>query len=162
MTGPLDQLKVDPLCEVETCLKQDCEVNLDGVPHPFRVIDMDDSPPLAKGARSPSPAKGARCDYLFVGAVDANASALHVVPLELKSSGFNAVRVSKQLERGAIVAAKVVPKVAYRFTPVVAHDGAHRRQIMKLRKLRVSFRGKEYLIKVMKCGTRLVEVLGKV
>ncbi len=154
MTGPLDQVKIDSRCEVETCLRQKCKVNLDGVPHPFRLIDMDHS--------SSPPAKGARCDYLFVGAVDTKANALHVVPLELKSSSFKADGVKKQLEGGAIVANKVVPKGECEFVPVVAYKRAARWQIKSLAQHPVSFRGKEYLIKVMKCGTGLVEVLGKV
>ena len=84
---------------------------------------------------------------------------LRIVPLELKSSGFRASGVSKQLAGGAKLAEKVVPGGQCRFVPVVVHDGAHRWQIQELAKHPVTFRGMEYAIKSLKCGTSLSEVL---
>ena len=108
-----------------------------------------------------SPATGGRCDYLFIGeSSDRAKRILYVVPLELKSSGFKAGSVSKQLTGGARAAQRVVPKVpACRFVPIVAHDGAHRKQINDLAKRRVSFRGKKYPIKVVRCGEPIADLL---
>ena len=106
-----------------------------------------------------SPATGSRCDYLFIGVEEGQVNDLQIVPLELKSTGFHATGVSKQLAGGAKSAEKMVPGVPCRFVPVVVHNGAHRRQIRALAKQRVTFRCKEHAIKVLKCGACLSEIL---
>ena len=138
-----EQVEVDAHCLSQECEKQGCEVGLDGVPPPFHLIDMD---------HPESPAKGSRCDYLLIGQDRGSNYDLYVTPLELKSSGFRAQAVSKQLAGGATAAAKVVPKARCRFVPVVAHAGAHRREIDKLAKHPVHFRDKPYAIKLLRCG----------
>ena len=148
MTSAFDQVKVDAGCLSQECEKQDCEVGLTDVPSPFYLIDID----------LDSLAKGSRCDYLLVSA-GYERNGLYVAPLELKSSGFRAQAVSKQLAGGAKVAALRVPKARCRFVPVVAHDGAHRREINKLAKHPVHFRGKPYAIKLMRCGEELAKHL---
>ena len=148
MTSAFDQVTVDARCLSQECEKQCCEVGLVGAPCPFHLIDMD----------LDSLAKGSRCDYLFVGA-GYGRNGLYVAPLELKSSGFHAQAVSGQLAGGARAAERLVPKARCRFVPVVAHGGAHRREINKLAKHPVRFRGKPYAIKLMKCGGDIAEVL---
>ena len=148
MTSAFDQVNVDARCLSQECEKQGCEVGLTGAPCPFYLFDMD----------LDSLAKGSRCDYLFVGA-GYGRNGLYVVPLELKSSGFQAQAVSKQIVGGAKVADRRVPKAPCRFVPVVAHGGAHRREIDKLAGHPVRFRGKPYAIKLMKCGGDIAEVL---
>lgn len=150
MTTAFDQVTVDSRCLVQECDKQGCTVDLAGAPRPFRLIDMD---------RPGAPATGARCDYLFIGVAKATTTELDVVPLELKSSGFRAAGVSKQLAGGAKTAERVVPRVRCRFVPVVAHAGAHRRRVRELAKQRVAFRGRRYAIKMLKCGAALSEAL---
>ena len=149
MTSALDQVSVDARCLSQECEKQGCEVGLGGVPRPYHLIDMD---------RPGSPAKGSRCDYLLIGA-GYGRNDLYVTPLELKSSGFRAQAVSKQLAGGAKAADRLVPKARCRFVPVVAHDGAHRREINKLAKHPVRFRDKPYAIKTMKCGGEVAKAL---
>ena len=148
MTSAFDQVNVDAGCLSQECEKQGCEVGLAGVPCPFYLIDMD----------LDSLARGSRCDYLFVGAGHGR-NGLYVAPLELESSGFHAQAVSKQLAGGAKVADRRVPKAPCRFVPVVAHGGAHRREINKLAKYPIRFRGEPYAIKLMKCGGDIAEVL---
>ena len=149
MTSAFDQVKVDAGYLSQECEKQGCEVDLAGVPSPFHLIDLD---------RPESPAARPRCDYLLVGTWYGR-NGLYVAPLELKSSGFRAQAVSKQLASGAKVADRLVPRTQCRFVPVVAHDGAHRREINKLAKHPVHFRGKPYAIKLMKCGEELAKHL---
>lgn len=149
MTSAFDQVDVDARCLSQECEKQGCEVGLTDVPCPFHLIDMD-----GPG----SPARGPRCDYLLVGA-GYGRNGLYVAPLELKSSGFHAQAVSGQLAGGARAAERLVPKARCRFVPVVAHGGAHRREINKLARHPVRFRGKPYAIKLMKCGGDIAEVL---
>ena len=143
MTSAFDQVTVDAGCLSQECEKQGCEVDLLGVPRPFHLIDMD---------HPESRATGGRCDYLLVGVEHGSDYDLYVAPLELKSSGFNPQGVFKQLTGGAKVADKIVPKAQCRFVPIVAHNGAHNREIHKLAKHLVHFRGKRYAIKTMKCG----------
>ena len=150
MTTAFDQVTIDAKCLVRVCEKQGCSVGLADLPKPFRLIDMD---------HPASPAKGARCDYLFIGVGEPKANDLRVVPLELKSSGFRASGVSKQLAGGAKSAERVVPGGQCRFVPVVVHDGAHRRQIQELAKHPVTFRGTKYIITSLPCGASLSEVL---
>ena len=142
MTSAFHQVTFDPRSLSQECEKQGCRVELTDVPCPFHLIDMD-LDPLATGPR---------CDYLLIGEDGGPNHNLYVVPLELKSSGFHAEAVSRQLAGGAKVADRRVPKVRCQFVPVVAHGGVHRREVDKLAKHPVRFRGKTYAIKVMKCG----------
>ena len=150
MTSAFEQVKVDDSSLSQECEKQGCEVGLTDVPCPFYLIDMD---------HAKSRATGSRCDYLLIGVDHGSDYDLYVAPLELKRSGFNPQSVSEQLTGGARVAGKVVPRVGCRFVPVVAHDGAHRREINKLAKHPVRFRGKPYAIKTMKCGEEIAKHL---
>ena len=151
MTSPLDQVAVDPACLVHECEKQGCEVDLAGAPSPSYLIDMD---------HKRSPARVTRCDFLFIGkSSDSEKCDLYVAPLELKSSGFRPYSVSKQLAAGAKVADRTTPRARCRFTPIVVHDGAHRRQINDLAKHPVPFRGSNYAIKVMRCGEPIADLL---
>ena len=149
MTSAFEQVDVDARCLSEECGKQGCEVGLAGAPRPFHLIDMD-----GPG----TPARGERCDYILVGA--GLGHDLYVVPLELKSSGFHAQAVSRQLLGGARAAGRLVPKAPCRFVPVIAHCGAHRREIDKLARHPVSFRGKSHAIRLMKCGEDIERALG--
>ena len=147
MTSAFKQVKVDADCLSRECEKQGCKIGLTDVPQPFHLIDMDRDP-LARGSR---------CDYLLVG--EDCQQDLYVVPMELKSSAFRPPSVAKQLAGGAKVAHRRVPKVRCRFVPVVAHDGAHRKQINDLAKCAVHFRGTPYAIKTMNCGEEVAKHL---
>ena len=151
MTSAFEQMDVDGLCLSDECKKHGCKVGLSEARRPFHLIDMD-----GPG----TPRTGGKCDYLLVGANDGPSYDLYVVPLELKSSGFHAQAVSRQLLGGAKVADRLVPKAPCRFVPVVAHGGAPRREINKLAKHPVSFRGKPHAIQLMKCGEDIEKVLG--
>lgn len=103
--------------------------------------------------------EGSRCDYLLVGADNGPNHDLYVAPLELKSSGFHAHSVARQLAGGTRAAEKIVPKARCRFVPVVAHRGAHRREINRLARHPVRYRGKPHAIRLMRCGDELAEAL---
>lgn len=166
MTSPVDHIDntVDPGCLAEICEKQGCTVGLEGAPHPFRLIDMDhpDSPVGRDARRRRVRQRGAkRCDYLFIGEDDED-TALYVVPLELKSSGIKASTVSSQLRAGAKIAERIVSgSSSIRFVPVAAHGGMHRKQIKDLAKpgMGIPFRGKEYPIRLIRCGEPLTATL---
>ena len=148
MTSAFEQVDVDASCLSHECEKQGCQVGLAGLSRPFHLIDMD---------HPKSPAKGSRCDYLVIGAEGPND--LYVVALELKTAAFRAEPVSKQLAGGARAAERVVPKAPCRFVPVVANKGVHRREIDRLAKHPVRYRGERYAIKLMGCGEDLLDAL---
>lgn len=157
MTSPLEHLdtRIDSGCLVEGCSRRGCAAGLDGAPSPYRLIDLDHPD-------SPARASAGRCDYLFIGEDDGGAG-LHVVPLELKSSGIRAGKVSSQLRAGAGIAERIVPGASsIRFVPVAAHGGKlHRRRFNELAKPanRVPFRGKRYPIRLIRCGEPLSAAL---
>ena len=107
---------------------------------------------------SPAKKTGGRCDYLFIGE-EGRGNALLVAPLELKSSGFHATSVAKQLAAGARSADEVVPGGQCLFVPVVVYERAHRDQFRRLKGQHVTFRRKKYAIRSLKCGGSLSEVL---
>lgn len=149
MSAPFEQVHVDPRCLVNHCEKQGCALRLEDAPKPFCLIDMD---------HPQSPARGKRCDYLFIGEGDEGVD-LCVVPLELKSSGINPATAVRQLQGGSKVAERITPRVQSRFVPVVAHERSHRSEIHRLAKRRVMFRGGNYAVKVMRCGDLLSKAL---
>ena len=153
MTAPLERLdeRIDPGCLVEGCSRPGCAVGLEGAPSPYRLIDLDHPD-------SPARPSATRCDYLFIGEADGGAR-LHVVPLELKSSGIRVGAVSSQLRAGAKIAERIVPDASsIRFVPVAAYGRKpHRRLFNELARPanRVPFRGKRYSIRLMRCGELL-------
>ena len=157
MTSPLERLdaRIDSGCLVEECSRPGCAVGLEGIPDPYRLIDLDHPD-------SPARANAARCDYLFIGEDDRGAR-LHVVPLELKSGGIRVGTVSSQLRAGARIAERIVPGASsIRFVPVAASGGKlHRRRIDDLarRVNGVPFRGERYSIRLIRCGEPLSRAL---
>ena len=153
MTSPLERLdaRIDPGCLAEGCSRSGCAVGVEGAPSPYRLIDLDHPD-------APARASATRCDYLFVGEADEGAG-LHVVPLEFKSSGVRAGKVSSQLRAGARIAERIVPGASsIRFVPVAAHGGKlHRRRINELARPAngVPFRGQRYSIRLIRCGEPL-------
>ena len=157
MPSPLAQVdrKVVPGCLACACGKRGCNVELGDAPRPFRLIDMDH-------ADSPAGARATRCDYLFI-AEDHGDTRLYVVPLELKSSGLDIGRVRPQLEAGARIAERVVPRTpSTRFIPVAVHGRRlPRKKINDLRKSENSilFRKHRYQIQLIRCGDSLSQAL---
>lgn len=149
MCTPFEQVDVDSRCLVEHCEKQGCVVGLEDAPEPFYLIDMD---------HEQSPARGSRCDYLFIG-IGSEGVDLYVVPLELKSSGAKAATVVRQLQGGSRAAERVTPRARSQFVPVVAHERSHRSEIQRLAQRKVTFRGGNYAVKVIRCGGLLSKAL---
>ena len=157
MPSPLEQIdrKVKAGCLACTCGKRGCDVGLGDAPQPFRLMDLDH-------ADSPAGARATRCDYLFVAEGDGD-TRLYVVPLELKSGGLNIGKVRSQLEAGARIAERVVPRSpATRFVPVAVHGGdIPRKKITDLFKSEnsIPFRNDHYRIRLIRCGDSLSQAL---
>ena len=134
--------------------RKDCDISLEDAPRPRVVIDFDKpGSPLGKSRK--------RCEYLFV--ADGEGGGGWVVPMEFKSSRMNVSRVAEQLQAGAQVAERLVPKQnPISFRPVaVVHQFANKKQRRDLKEARnaVRYRGYCEPVRVLRCGSLLTEVL---
>ena len=150
----VDQVRqnIDEECLARRCRRDGCTLTLESLEQPFLLIDMDHK-------QSPSDRRGGRnCDYIFVG----NEGNL-IAPLELKRGKLHAKVVVAQIQAGATVADKIVPRgVRTRFRPVAAYGGtAHRAELRLLTTSRVRFRSQENRIALVRCGTPLLGALQK-
>lgn len=149
--------KTSSECHVGKCTKEGCNVSLEDTPSPHLLIDMDYSAlEIPPGSR--------RCDFLFVGC-EGTRGAGWVVPLELKSGSPRVTDIVEQLQAGAQFAEARIP-VQHKptFLPVAVYGGKlHRAERDKLKKSqnKISFRGKTYEIKLMRCHTPLKNVLSR-
>lgn len=135
--------KVSKSCCVKVCKKEGCKVSLPSNCRQQVLIDMDDR-------ESPAKKHGKRCDFLFVGEAKGEG---WVVPIELKRGKASSSEVVPQLQAGAKVAEKVVPKNAdLRFRPVVAAGRFDKYERGLIRKKEVKFRGMSGLVCWIECG----------
>ena len=139
---------VPPPCRASCCERHGCSVDLVGCSARRAVVDMD-------CLALPIPPEQERCDYLFVGEED---DTTWVVPIELKSGDIgNVNEVLRQLQGGAMTADAWLPEEGeFDFLPVVAHGKPIRlRSRERLRRLKVSLRGKTRAAETMRCGCPL-------
>ena len=142
--------KVSKSCCVKVCKKEGCRVSLPSKCRQQVLIDMDHR-------ESPAEKPGKRCDFLFVGEAKGDG---WVVPIELKKGKASSGEVVPQLQAGAKLAEKVVPKNAeLRFRPVVAAGRFDKYERGLLRKKEVKFRGMRELVRWIKCGESLAKVI---
>lgn len=143
--------KVSKKCCVRRCQKEGCKVPLSNELNPFVLIDMDQPCSLSeKNAK--------RCDFLFFSGYEGKD---WVVPLELQKGKAYASKILEQLQAGADIAEKLVPKGEnLEFRPVAAYGGDLRRNEWNvLRQTKVKFRQKRELVRLKKCGTNLTQFL---
>lgn len=144
-------------CHARRCTKEGCNVPLKNAPSPHLLIDMDCS------ALEIPPDSG-RCDFLFVGC-EGTRGAGWVVPLELKRGSPSATDVVEQLRAGARFAeTQISTQHEPAFLPVAVYGGKlHRAESDKLKRSqnKVSFCGKTYEIKLMRCNTPLKNALSR-
>ena len=143
---------VPPPCRASCCERHGCSVDLRSCLEGRVIVDMDClAIPLRSDQR--------RCDYLVVGDEEA---VTWVVPIELKSGSVgNVNEVLRQLEGGAMTADAWLPGgCEFEFLPVVAHGkDLPRRAWERLRRLKVSLRGKERSPGRVRCGDPLLSLL---
>lgn len=145
--------KVSKSCCAKLCKKEGCKVSLPSKCRHRVLIDMDPR-------ESPAGKHGKRCDFLFVGEAKGEG---WVVPIELKKGKVNSSEVVPQLQAGAKVAEKVVPKDAeLRFRPVVAYGRIrkHERNLFQEEKNKIWFREMREPILLIKCGSSLNQAIG--
>lgn len=144
--------KIPATCRVLRCIEQGCEVRLEGMPScPHRLAIGLNCEELGITHRK-------RCDYLFVAHTDAM---VYVALIELKSGRVDsATEVAKQLQGGADhLAATLLPSnVACQFRPVLAYRTMHKEILKQLRKKTVRLYGRKEPIKLVHCGSKLMDV----
>ena len=111
--------------------KNNCKVNLTGVPRPFIAIDMDHK-------KAPVKQNETKCDYIFIG----GRTDVFLAPLELMKGKADATKIIRQLQAGADIAAhRIIPKnERVQFQPVAVCGEYHRKEVRKLRRSRIYFR----------------------
>ena len=159
MTGLVEAVrrKIEDSCiEAGPLLwRKDCEVSLEDAPRPHVAIDFDKpGSPLGKSK--------IRCEYLFV--ADRDGGGGWVVPMEFKSSRMRVSKVAEQLQAGARVAERLVPKQSpISFRPVaVVYESMNKKQRKDLKDTgnAVRYRGCREPVRVLRCGDLLTGVLG--
>ena len=139
----------DAKCIVKRCKKGKCSLKLDGVPEPHVVVDFDKP-------GSPLGEQETRCDYLFV---SAGMPGL-VVPMELSAGNKRPTKHIDQLQAGADIACKTLPKTEMLFLPVfVGRVKPNERR--EIRKKRIRIRGKNVVLEAIACGGALKDALKK-
>ena len=157
MTGLAEAVrrKIEASCiEAGPLRRKDCEISLEDAPEPRVVIDFDKpGSPLGKSQK--------RCEYLFV--ADRDGGGGWVVPMEFKSSRMNVSRVAEQLQAGARIAERLVPRQnPISFRPVaVIYESVNKKQRRDLKEAgnAVRYRGRSEPVRVLQCGSLLTEVL---
>ena len=124
-----------------------------GVPVEHVAVDLDCD---ALGI----PADRKRCDYLFFGIGQNDA---WVSPIELKSGAFRGGPASAQLQAGADIADAWIPNgLRFRLVPVLASgQGVHKEVRRALRGKPITLRGQSRRPVLIRCGSRLMEALGR-
>ena len=133
--------------------RQGCKVLLNDLPSRRIVVDLDKVGSL-KGNQ-------ARCDFLVIVELDPNCAVL-VVALEIKKGRLNGSEVTRQLQAGANLAAEwTAGHQPVEFLAVAAVGSVPKLERRELRKLKVSFRGRKHVPRIMSCGSKLVPVIDK-
>ena len=152
MTNIVDCVRrnVNEWCvEMDEIRKGDRSVSLGNPLQSCSATDLDDENALAHRNRQ-------RCDYSFIASADEN----WVIPIELKATGLNPNKVTKQLSAG--VAAKIVPRrINSKFVPVAVVEAASKKQLEALRDpdAMIRFRGLKEYIRVIYCGDLLTDAM---
>ena len=140
-------------CRVHDCNKDGCSISVRTATPRHVVIDLDCS-----ALRIPRDRK--RCDYVFIGEKNRRN---WIVPIELKSGGFNAADVVDQLQGGADAAGDWIPPgVHFLFVPVLAHgtSAVRRKQRTEFRSKKIDMRGRKKQVVMIRCGGSLKDLLG--
>ena len=145
--------KVRHSCQVGICNKDRCSVSLNSAPSTRVIVDMD-CEEISKIQT------GKICDYIFFGE---NKDAAWVVPIELKSGKFKSSHVVQQLQDGIKLAEDWIPPgCKFRLVPMLFRNKqtrVHRIEFANLRKARIKFRKRKFMIEVHGCGDTISESL---
>ena len=125
--------------------REGCRVYMDGVPSPRITVDADLAFPAHR-------IEGSRCDLIpFL--LDSDGKLL-TVPIELKGGNVDASEAHGQLQEGANFATRValqgIDSVCH---PILFYGKRiHQKQLRRLNRLKVSFRGQQLTVKIARCS----------
>lgn len=137
-------------CTATVLNKERCNIRLARTSSsgPRLIIDLDE--PSSHWDAD----QGRRCDYLFLEEVLGKPS--RVRPIELKGSSFHTSTVVAQLQAGANVAERLIPsRFDVDLQTVLASRSLPKSERKALGGASVRFRGKERVIKRIRCGDLL-------
>ena len=144
--------RVPDSCRVPRCMEQGCEVRLEGMPPRLHRLAID------LNCKELGIKHKKRCDYWFIGQTGAT---IYVALIELKGGRVDsATGVAQQLQGGADhLAAKLLPSnISFEFRPILAYRKMHKEILKQLRKKTVRLHGKREPIKLIDCGSKLIDV----
>ncbi|WP_436965077.1 hypothetical protein [Streptomyces sp. SudanB148_2056] len=78
--------------------------------------------------------------------------------IELKGGGAKPGHVAEQLQKGADLINRIMENVSVVFVPVLVHASLTTLQIRDLKRARINFRGKAYMISLARCGSNVSQV----
>ncbi|MFE7731495.1 hypothetical protein ACFU5D_37685 [Streptomyces anthocyanicus] len=78
--------------------------------------------------------------------------------IELKGGGAKSGTIVEQLQKGADLIHKLMENKPVVFVPVLVHASLTTLQIRDLKRARISFRGRPYMISLARCGTNVGKV----
>lgn len=149
-------------CFVVRCEAEGCSLAMDLPSSSFVLLDIDCYQQSNRRWHSK------RCDFCFVG-VDGGASFVLVAPIEMKLGQPRVSHVVQQLKASTQRLEQILPTrsqdgqaLEIRFRPVVASgQGLRRGDIVKLKRRnnQVRFRGKNYSVLRIGCGSKISKVM---
>lgn len=149
-----NQVGKENLIDGNSFTRERCRVDLAGLPLDRVVVDIDKVYPSGQEEQR-------QCDCVLF--YFAPATAFVTVPMELKSGRVDVSAASEQLKRGAVFAARFVPRNAETIClPVLFHGRGIRAPELKelsSKRSRIRFGGKTTDIRVMRCGNKLADML---
>ena len=156
--------QIEPQFRADNCSDRGCTLPLTNAPEPYVLIHVDTPNFQVRSGQWRLPNDQRRCDYLFVGGNDDDSGGPWVVPVELTTGGKGATDFVEQIGGGILVADELLPKgIRCRFRPV---GGCRLRTVgrgvsdeLRKRSNQVNFRGDLENIRLVECGTRLVDAL---
>ena len=133
--------------EAKSYTREGCRVSLANLPRERVMLDVDLAFPKDRAVK-------AQCDFILF-AIDTEQECLVTVPMELKRGQVDASEAIKQLQEGARIAARIVPRnIKTICIPLLVHGGRipKTRRRKRSKRAGVIFRGQESLIYTTRCS----------
>lgn len=150
--------RIPSACIRERCARDGCKLQMSELHRQKAIIDMDCQ-------ELEIPLNHPRCDYIFVGAAATNADSDFLAPIEMKRGKTDADKFCRQLKAGAQFAQNrlALENMDFQFRPIAVFGGKihkNERDRLKKREYKIPFRGSQYEIKLLRCGSPLVKAFG--
>lgn len=133
--------------EATSYTREGCRVSLANLPRERVMLDVDLAFPADRAVK-------AQCDFILF-SIDAERECLVAVPMELKRGQVDTSEAIKQLQEGARIVARLVPRnVKTICIPLLVHGGRipKTRRRKRGKRAGVTFRGQESPIYTTRCS----------